>query len=146
MQKLHIGCGKDYKKGWINLDISNVGDMQCDIEEGVPFQDNEIDEILANNVLCQILKPDRFVFVMTELWRVTKPTGKIIIRVPNALDICSFQDPMDCRRFTDQSFTYMEHGHRRFEQYGRHYGFKPFIVELLEDNGRQMTFQLKPFK
>lgn len=147
-QKLNLGCGRNYLKGYTNLDISpDVGaDVISDIEQGLPFRSNTFDEVLCENVLTQIRLPDTFIEVMNELWRITKPDGSILIRVPNAKDICSWQDPMDCRRFTDQTFTYMEMGHRRYEQYGRHYGFCPFSVELLEDNGRQMIFKLWPKK
>ena len=110
------------------------------------YFNNTFDEVLAENVLCQIQDTNKFIKTMNELHRITKPTGTITIRVPNAKDICAWQDPVDTRRFTDQSFTYMEHGHRRYEQYGKHYGFPPFTVELLEDNGRQMTFKLCPVK
>jgi predicted SAM-dependent methyltransferase len=147
MQKLHVGCGRNYKKGWINTDIS--ADVGADIVASVhhlPFEDNYFDEVLAENVLCQIQETKKFIQSMNGLHRITKPTGTITIRVPNAKDICAWQDPVDTRRFTDQSFTYMEHGHRRYEQYGKHYGFHPFTVELLEDNGRQMTFKLCPVK
>jgi hypothetical protein len=146
LTKLNIGCGKDYRRGYINLDTAKgIGaDVIADITHGIPFQANAFDEVLCNNVLTQIQSPQTFVYVLNELWRVTH--GKIIVRVPNAKDICAFQDPMDCRRFTDQTFTYMQYGHRRYEQYGKHYGFPPFDVELLEDNGRQMTFQLCPHK
>ena len=148
MEKLNIGCGHDYRDGYINADISpEVGaDVVLDITEELPFGDNTFDEIVVNNVLCQVCDPKRFVLVMNELHRITDSTGRIYIRVPNAADICAFQDPMDCRRFTDQTFTYMQDGHRRYDQYGKHYGFKPFGVELLEDNGRQLTFKLWPIK
>lgn len=146
LSKANIGCGRDYRKGYYNIDISSTvgADLVCDITGGIPFEKDTFDEILVNNVLTQILLPKRFVFVMNELWRTCR--GFIQIRVPNAKDVCAWQDPMDCRRFTDQSFTYMEGGHRRYEQYGKHYGFKPFKVELIEDNGRQMTFKLWPIK
>lgn len=148
MQKLNIGCGRNILAGYTNLDISpDVGaDVVSDIEECVPFRDNTFDEILCENVLTQILHPESFKRVMNELWRILKPEGELLIRVPNAEHICSMQDPMDCRRFTDQTFTYMEYGHRRYEQYGVHYGFKPFNVYPLEDNGIQMKFKLCPKK
>ncbi len=148
MEKLNLGCGNDYRQGYTNADISfAVGaDVVFDLTDYVPFRDNTFDEVLCNNVLTQVQDPKKFVQVMNDLWRITKPDGQIFIRVPNAEDICSWQDPMDCRRFTDQTFTYMEFEHRRYETYGTHYGFKPFVVELLDNNGRQMTFKLCPKK
>lgn len=146
--RLNLGAGKDYRPGYINADISpDVGaDVVFNMTGGIPYPNNFFCEVLAYNCLTQILLSYDFRLVMNELHRVTKPTGFIEIRVPNAKDICSFQDPMDSRRFTDQTFTYMEYGHRRYETYGRHYGFPPFKVELLEDNGRQMLFKLCPIK
>jgi hypothetical protein len=148
MTKLNLGCGKDYREGYINLDIS--ADVGADIVEDItrcnPFRENTFDEVIVNNVLTQILDPKDFVMVMNTLWYITKGSGCIFIRVPNAKHVCAFQDPMDCRRFTDQTFTYMEFGHRRYEQYGKHYGFKPFQVELLSNNKRQMEFKLCPKK
>jgi len=112
----------------------------------IPFDDNTFNEVLAENVLCQVQQTQAFITTMNELYRVTKPTGMITVRVPNAKHECAYQDPIDSRRFTDQTFTYMEHGHRRYEQYGKHYGFPPFTVTLVEDNGRQMVFNLWPVK
>lgn len=147
-ERLNLGCGRNYLDGYTNADISpDVGaDVVCDITSAIPFRDNTFDEVLCENVLTQILYPQTFVQVMNDLWRITKPTGEILIRVPNAAHICSWQDPCDCRRFTDQSFTYVQHDHRRYHQYGLHYGFKPFRVELLDDNGIQMKFKLCPVK
>lgn len=146
--KLNLGCGNNYLKGYTNADISPAvhPDVVCDITDIIPFRDNTFDEVLCENVLTQILFQDTFIQVMNDLWRITKPKGEILIRVPNAKNIIAWQDPMDCRRFTDQSFTYMEEGHRRYVTYGKHYGFKPFKVSLLEDNGIQMKFKLCPVK
>lgn len=147
MQRLHVGCGRNYREGWVNVDVSDT--VGADVVASIislPFEDNTFDEVSAENVLCQILQPHAFVEAMKELHRVAKKDCIIYIRVPNAKHECAYQDPMDSRRFTDQSFTYMEQGHRRYEQYGKHYGFPPFNVELIEDNGRQMVFRLCPVK
>lgn len=148
MLRLNIGCGNDKREGYINLDVSpDVNpDVVRDIKRGLPFNDNTFERVLAHNVLTQLLDSKDFLFVMNELWRVAIPCGIIQIRVPHASDICSHQDPMDCRLFTEESFTYMDGKHRRYEQYGKHYGFKPFGVDLMENNGRQMVFNLTPIK
>lgn len=146
--KLNLGCGNDYKEDYENADISRdvKADLYFDVTKGIPRPDNTYNEVLANNVLTQIEKNIDFVCVINELWRVTKPKGYILIRVPLATHPCAFQDSMDCRRFTDQSFTYMDIRHRRYEQYGKHYGYKPFKTELIENNGIQMIFKLIPKK
>lgn len=145
MSKINIGCGKDKREGYINLDISpNVGaDIVCDIEDGLPFRDNEAEEIICLDVLEQISTAKKFVFVMNELWRVTRLGGAVHIRVPNAKDICAFQDPMDSRHFTEETFTYMQYGHQRHERYS--YGFKPWFVGIIE-KGAQIRLVLNPAK
>jgi predicted SAM-dependent methyltransferase len=51
--KLHLGCGRDYKPGWINCDISSdvKPDKVVDLEKKLPFKNNSVDMILANHVL-----------------------------------------------------------------------------------------------
>lgn len=146
-EKLNIGCGRDYLEGYTNADISPKvsPDVVCDILDVIPFRDDTFDEVLCNNLLDQVPYGQVFVDVMNDLWRITKEGGEIFIRVPNAKDMCAFQDPMSCRTFTEETFSYMEHGHRRYEQYGKHYGFLPFKVELLE-NKQQLKFKLCPVK
>lgn len=144
--RLNVGCGNDKLEGYLNADITRKcnPDVVCTLGTTLPFEDNTFDEVRAFNVLTQVGDPSKFVCAMNELHRITK--GFIHVRVPNAIDICAWQDPLDVRRFTNQSFTYMEYGHRRYTQYGIHYGFPPFKVELVEDNGVQMHFKLYPVK
>ena len=113
--------------GYEELEFTVESAIELD-EDGIPYDRNTFDEVIANNILCQISSRKKFVFVMNELFRVIKPNGILKIRVPNASDICAFQDSMDTIRFTNQSFTYMEDGHRRYETYGRLYGYKPPYV------------------
>lgn len=145
MQILNIGSGNDKMQGAINADISPLcnPDVVCSVVS-LPFADNEFKEVFAYNVLTQIESNEDFVKAINELHRVTD--GVIHIRVPDALDPCAFQDSMDCRRFTDQSFTYMDASHRRYGQYGKHYGYLPFKIELVDSNGRQILFDLRPIK
>lgn len=146
--RVNIGCGNNYVDGWVNLDISpEVGaDVVCDITGGLPFADDSVLEVLAENVLTQLPNPAAFRDVLNELWRVVKPGGELRVRVPLATHEAAFQDPFDIMRFTRESFTYLDGYHRRYEQYGRHYGFKPWYTRVSEDNGIQIRVNLTPIK
>lgn len=124
--KLNLGCGRDYRHGYINSDISPIlkTDIVFNFQKGIPYPNDYFDEILANNVLTQIMDSKDFIFVMNELWRVTKHKGVLIIRVPLVPYENAFRDPMDCRRFTKNSFDYLVGVTRRYGIYGKHYGFK----------------------
>jgi predicted SAM-dependent methyltransferase len=150
MINLNIGAGRDKREGYVNIDYSLIckPDVVCNIEfDTLPCKDGEAKEILANNVLEQISCPRNFVNVMNELWRVCNEKGRLMIRVPNAENKYAFQDPMDVMRFTDESFTYMQKGNPRYEEYGVLYGFKPWKVEKIHcKNDNLLEFMLMPIK
>ncbi len=156
---LNLGCGRNYikshgDKNWTNADISPdvKPDVVCDITDVIPFRDDTFDEVLCENILTQILYPDIFVQVMNDLWRITKHKGEVIIKVPLAPYENSFRDPMDCRMFTSHSFDYLIHNTRRWENYGKHYGFRPWHelekeIDIREDYNESwgtMTIKLRP--
>ena len=57
--KLNLGCGKDYKEGWTNLDISKSvkADVYTDLEKPLPFNDNSFDRVYAVNVIEHVINP-----------------------------------------------------------------------------------------
>jgi len=86
MDKLNIGCGKDLRKDFINLDSHNDdGADVCfdlnDIYKGnkLPFKDNQFEEILMYDVLEYIPYP---LPILKEIHRVCKIDGLIKIKVP----------------------------------------------------------------
>lgn len=124
--KINLGCGLDKRMGYINADkIQSIKpDVLFDIEKGIPYPDDYFEEVLLFNVLTQVAEPKSFVFVMNELWRVTKHKGVVHIRVPIAPYENAFRDPMDSRRFGKNTFDYLIAHTRRQEKYGKSYGFK----------------------
>ena len=83
MNKINVGCGKEIKEGWINLDI--VKGEGVDIVHNLnkfpyPFKDNEFDEIYAYHILEHL---DDFLKSVKELYRILKPKGKLFVRVPH---------------------------------------------------------------
>ena len=83
MKKLNIGCGRDIKKGYVNLDVTKIEGV--DIVHNLnkfpyPFKDNTFGEIYASHVIEHI---EDFKKIMNELHRILRTGGKLIVRVPH---------------------------------------------------------------
>lgn len=93
MIKLNLGCGQDYREGWVNADVrlpniynkynKNKIDKEINLELfPYPFKDNEFDYIYCYHVLEHIGKLNMEDF-FNEIWRILKPHGTINISVPH---------------------------------------------------------------
>lgn len=82
--KLHLGCGTNKLPGWINIDSVKgcQPDVVCDISQSLPYADQSVDEILAEDLLEHFDKYLRFI-VFEEWLRVLKVGGRLTIQVPN---------------------------------------------------------------
>ena len=106
--KLNLGCGKDIKKGYINLDFIELPgvDVVHDLNKYPwPFKNNEFDEIYASHVLEHL---DNLPRAMEEIWRITKPNGRVIVRVPHFSCGINYQDPTHRRLFSYFTFDFFE--------------------------------------
>ena len=105
--KLHLGCGNDYKKGYINCDRSKEvkPDLVLNLEEFLPFEDNLMEEILIYHTLEHI---NNFVPLMHELHRVSKEGTIIKIKVPFYTAWGQYNDPTHVRFFTPYTFDYFK--------------------------------------
>jgi len=82
LRLLHIGCGGDYRKGFINTDKDTHSkrgrkyklDMVMELSEPWPFEDNSIDGIISMGVLQQ-LHWRELIFALRESYRVLKKGG-----------------------------------------------------------------------
>jgi predicted SAM-dependent methyltransferase len=106
MKKLNLGCGKDIKKGYVNLDsvkLPGVNIVHNLDKYPYPFKDNEFDEVYCHHVLehlNSIIKP------LEELHRITKKGGKIIIEVPIYPSLGAMADPTHQSYYTYLTFNY----------------------------------------
>ena len=113
--RLHLGCGNDKRKGYLNCDLSPevAPDLVLDLEKTpLQFKDDSADEILANHVLEHVTN---FVPLMHELWRVCKKGALITIRVPFYAAWGQFNDPTHIRFFTPFTFNYFKKGNYSHE-------------------------------
>jgi predicted SAM-dependent methyltransferase len=103
-KKLNVGCGNDYKEGWINLDLIGVKkDITHDLNKiPYPFQDNEFAEILMKMILEHVDKP---IIVLKEIIRISVNGAKLIITVPHAYSYANFTDIQHRTHFTESSFS-----------------------------------------
>lgn len=141
MKQLNVGCGRDYREGWMNVDISRdvKAEHHFDIRRGMwPFYDVYFDEIYISGVLEQVGDNDEFIHVMNECHRVLKPGGLMTVIVPNAKYAIAHRDPMDVRKFTPETFAYFGAGMREYKLYGSVYGFKEWRTMDVSENDRHI--------
>lgn len=83
MKKLNIGCGKDIRKGFVNLDFIKLDgiDVVWDLNKyPYPFENNTFDYVSAEHVMEHLDEPLK---PLEELWRICKNKAIIHIIVPN---------------------------------------------------------------
>ena len=108
--KLNLGCGRDIREGYVNLD--KVGLEGVDVVHDLnvfpyPFEDNEFDEIYCSHVLEHV---DDLLGVVEELSRISKPGGRIKVVAPYFASQGAFNDPTHKRFFTYKTFGYFSSG------------------------------------
>lgn len=143
---LNIGAGKKIMPGAVNIDILKLPgiDKVCDITKGLPYKGETFSKVVAEYVLCQICSPQTFRFVMNEIWRVLQKGGWLELKVPNANYPAAWQDPMDCRRFTPETFDYFNREHYRW--YAFEYGFKPWHNIVIEpERGDRLYVKMQKY-
>lgn len=86
--KLHLGCGKNIKEGYINIDkyIQLPGIENLDILN-LPYQDNSVDEILSEHLVEHIGFADEEKF-WKECTRLLKQGGTLITETPDFEWLC----------------------------------------------------------
>jgi hypothetical protein len=104
MKKLNLGCGNDYKKGWVNLDLIDVKkDIKHDLNKiPYPFKKSLFDETLMKMILEHVQDP---IGVLKEVIRISKDNAKIIVIVPHATSYANFTDLQHKTNFTETSFN-----------------------------------------
>lgn len=139
--KINIGCGRDYREGWFNTDVSLEvkADAYFDIgKESLVMEDSQAELVYISGVLEQIGPNEELKHALNECWRMLKPGGQIVIVVPNAKHAIAHRDPMDIRKFTPATFNYFIEGMQEYRDYGSVYGFKPWRTLDIQENERHI--------
>jgi len=115
MNRLNIGCGNDYRKGYVNCDFTDriKVDKIVNLEKTpLPFKDNSVDEILAFHVLEHV---KNFPKLMHDLHRICKKNARVKIKVPFYSAWGHYNDPTHVRFFSPFTFNYFKKGNYSHE-------------------------------
>lgn len=100
--KVDIGGGIDGRAGYMKIDQEG-GDINCDLNDGIPLPDNSVGVINASHVLEHLKDPLKS---MREIHRVLVDGGWAFIDVPSTDGRGAFQDPTHISYWNQNSFLY----------------------------------------
>lgn len=118
-KEVNLGSGKDYKPGWLNIDILDRAEPDVVLDLGQPVQwpqtlptrfggtvqleAGSVERLYANNVLEHV--PD-LPTLMTNALALLKDGGEFEIEVPYEKALTAWQDPTHVRAMNENSWVY----------------------------------------
>jgi predicted SAM-dependent methyltransferase len=143
--KLHFGCGPNYKRGWVNIDLSPNADLQLDLREPIPLCSGSAEIVYSEHFFEHLKYPTDALSFLTECHRLLRPSGIFSIGVPDTLwPLRDFAGVGDGDYFSACSLerwhpewckTPMEHINEHFRQGGEHefaYDFETLRAALMK--------------
>lgn len=116
--QMNLGSGKDYKPGWLNVDILERAEPDLVLDLGQPqswplrrrgpagevlLEPGTLETVYANNVLEHV--PD-LPCLMTNVLGLLRTDGRFIVEVPYERALSAWQDPTHLRALNENSWIY----------------------------------------
>ncbi len=79
---LNIGCGNCKLNGFINIDLEPTADLQLDVRNGLPFDDDSVDGIYSEHFIEHLTQSEAVAF-LRECRRILKYEGALRISTPD---------------------------------------------------------------
>jgi SAM-dependent methyltransferase len=124
---LDLACGSKKNAGFIGLDKRKLPgvDIVHDLEKfPYPFPDNICLSIIGSHIVEHI-KPWMMLQFMDELWRITKPEGKLAFVHPYGVNQYYIQDPTHCNPCNEKTWQYFDPRYVLYQIYNP----KPWLIE-----------------
>lgn len=100
--KIDLGGGLFPRKGYTTIDQEG-GDITCDLNDGIPLEDNSVGVINASHVIEHLKDPIK---TMREIHRVLAHGGWAFIEVPSTEGNGAWCDPTHVSFWNEDSFPY----------------------------------------
>jgi len=110
MVRINLGCGNIKEDGWVGIDIRKFPavDYVLNIgKEKLPFANNSVEEIDADH-LFEHFYPEELFFCIEECFRVLKPKGHILIKVPKGDSSAFYVHPDHKIHFVKDTFSFFQ--------------------------------------
>jgi len=101
--KVDIGGGLNPFRDYITIDLRPEADIQGDLNEKFPLEDNSVGLLNAHHILEHLKNP---MFSMQEIYRVLAHGGWAFIEVPSTDGRGAWQDPTHISYWNKNSFWY----------------------------------------
>lgn len=92
--RINVGCGNDYREGFINIDpYDDAADIKAPIQK-LPFETGRVAQIICFETLEHIPQAD-VQPALNECFRVLKKGGQLVMTVPDMVGACQrfLEDP-----------------------------------------------------
>jgi SAM-dependent methyltransferase len=131
MTRLNLGCGRDIKDGWVNVDSwDGPGvDVVCDLDDHpkLPYDDGSVDEFYCSHLIEHLHRP---LDLLAELWRVARPDAVATFWCPYGSSDDADEDPTHVRRLFLNSWGYFSQPFYWNKDYGYRGDWAPETVNL----------------
>jgi len=136
--KLHVGCGKNYLPGFVNIDGNafRKTDLVLDVRAGLPFPEGSVSFIYSCHMMEHLPIYDA-ISILKEWKRVLQPGGQVRLTLPDFTHVfeilkgeatCDFPRSFRSREGQAINFLFCDSQHK----YG--YSFE-LVKELADDAG-----------
>jgi predicted SAM-dependent methyltransferase len=124
--KLNIGCGRNIKDGWINIDMYPPADITIDVRNRLPFPNSSCELIYSEHFLEHLSCPNESFPFLKECYRVLSPGCAIHVGVPDSryvVESCMKEpiDPKFLRKAKKYNWRYPDYCHTGFEFINYHF-------------------------
>jgi hypothetical protein len=118
--KLNLGCGRDIRSGWCNVDMVSLPgvDLVADLSHPNSLYD------IADDVVTHMDMPHLLEHIadplplLEELWRVAQPGCTLMIALPHGANDMAFADPQHIRQYFPSSFQFFAQPSYKRADYG----------------------------